>query len=181
MVWAKIPQTPTKQTGRRSPPPHCRVPMIGRSQRPRAPPHDATCWATVAAQLFVHSSFVPRSPPPRNELKPIQVEEISSEHMEEDIEVVEELSRPPRVAAVSSPTLPGDITSTNNMISTEYRISPVRVLDLSEEMDRLAVIQQDVIREAREHIARMNSLGLFMDPSEMNWTSWPPHEGIGLN
>ena len=48
----------------------------------------------------MHSSFVPRSPPPRTELKPIQVAEISSEQMEEDIEVVEELSRPPRVIAV---------------------------------------------------------------------------------
>ena len=41
------------------------------------------------------------------------------------------------------------------------------VLDLSEEMDKLAVIHQDVVKEAREHIARMNSLGLFVDPSEM--------------
>ena len=142
--------------------------MVGRSQCPRAPPHDATRRAAVAAQLFVHSSFVPRNPPPRTELKPIQVTEVSSEHMEEDIEVVEELSRPPRVAAVSPPTLPGDITSTNNMIPTEWRISPMRVLDLSEEMDRLAVIQQDVIKEAQEHVARMNSLGLFVDPNEMN-------------
>ena len=168
MVRAKILQTPKKQAGSRSPPPHCRVPMVGRSQRPRAPPHDATHQAAVAAQLFVCSSFVPRSPPPRTESQPIQVAEISSEHMEEDIEVVEELSRPPRVAAVSPPTLPGDITSTNNEIPTEWRISPMRVLDLSEEMDRLAVIQQDVIKEAREHVARMNSLGLSVDPNEMN-------------
>ena len=168
MVQAKIPQTPKKQAGSRPPPPCCRVPMVRRSQRPRPPPHDTTCRAAVAAQLFVHSSFVPRSPPPHTELKPIQVTEISSEHMEEDIEVVEELSRPPRVAAVAPPTLPGDITSTNNEIPTEWRISLMRVLDLSEEMDRLAVIQQDVIEEAREHVARMNSLGLFVDPNEMN-------------
>ena len=88
--------------------------------------------------------------------------------MEEDIEVVEELSRPPRVPAVSPPTLPGDITSTNNEIPTEWRISPMHVLDLSEEMDRLAVIQQYIIKEAREHVARMNSLGLFVDPNEIN-------------
>ena len=142
--------------------------MVGRTQRPRAPPHDATHRAAVAAQLFVCSSFVPRNPPPHTELKPVQVVEVSSEHMEEDIEVVEELSRPPRVAAVSPPTLPGDITSTNNKIPMEWRISPMHVLDLSEEMDRLAVIQQDVIKEAREHVARMNSLGLFVDPNEMN-------------
>ena len=146
MVRAKIPQTPKKQVGSRSPPPHCRVPIVGYSQHPRTPPHDATHRVAVAAQLFVCSSFVPRSPPPCTKLKPIQVTEISSEHMEEDIEVVEELSRPPRVAAVSPPTLPGDLTSTNNEIPTEWRISPMRVLDLSEEMDRLAVIQQDVIK-----------------------------------
>ena len=116
----------------------------------------------------MRSSFVPRSPPPRDELKPIQFAEVSLEHMEEDIEVVEELSRPPRVATVSPATLPGDITSTNNEIPTEWRISPMHVLDLSEEMDRLAVIQQDVIKEAREHVARMNSLRLFVDPNEMN-------------
>ena len=44
----------------------------------------------------------------------------------------------------------------------------MKILDLSEEMDRLAVVQQDVIKEAREHIARMNSLGLSVDPNEMN-------------
>ena len=143
-----MPQTPKKQAGSRSPPPHGRVPMVGHSQRPRVPPHDATHRAAVAAQLFMHSSFAPRNPPPHMELKPIQVTEVSSEHMEEDIEVVEELSRPPRVAVVSPPTLPGDITSTNNEVPTEWRISPMRVLDLSEEMDRLAVIQQDVIKEA---------------------------------
>ena len=168
MVRVKILQTPKKQAGSRSPPPHCRVPMVGHSQHPRVPPHDATRQAAVAAQLFVRSRFVPRSPPPCTESQPIQVAEISSEHMEEDIEVVEELFRPPRVAAVSPPTLPGDITSTNNEIPTEWRISLMRVLDLSEEMDRLAVIQQDVIKEAREHVARMNSLGLSVDPNEMN-------------
>ena len=122
----------------------------------------------MAAQLFVCSSFVPRNPPPHVELKPIQVAEVSSEHMEEDIKVMEELSKPPRVAAVSPLTLPGDITSTNNGIPTTWRISPMRVLDLSEEMDRLAVIQQDVIKEAKEHVARMNSLGLFVDSCDMN-------------
>ena len=138
MVRANIPQAPKKKAGSGSPPPHCRVPMIGRSQCPRAPPHDVARRVAVAAQLFVCSSFVPRNPPPHTELKPIQVAEISSEHMEEDIEVVEELSRPPRVAAVSPPTLPGDITS-NNEIPTEWRISPMRLLDLSEEMNKLAL------------------------------------------
>ena len=88
--------------------------------------------------------------------------------MEEDIEVVEELSRPPTVAAVPPPTLPGDITSTNNEIPTEWRLSPIPVLDLSEEMNRLAVIQQDVVKEARGHVARMNSLGLFVNSLDMN-------------
>ena len=144
--------------------------MVGRNQHPRAPPHDATRQAASAVQLFVHSSFVLRSPPPHPVLKPIQVAEVSSEQMEEEIEVVEELSRPPRarITSPSPPTLPGDITSTNNEIPTEWRISPMRVLDLSEEMDKLAVIHQDVVKEAREHVARMNSLGLFVDPSEMN-------------
>ena len=116
----------------------------------------------------MRSSFVPRSSPPRPVLKPIQVAEISSEQMEEDTEVVEELSRPPRARIASPHTLPGDISSTNNMIPTEWRISPMCVLDLSEEMDKLAVIHQDVVKEAREHVTRMNALGLFEDPSEMN-------------
>ena len=119
--------------------------MVGCNQHPRAPPHDIARRAAVAAQLFVRSSFVPRNPPPHVELKPIQVAKVSSEYMEEDIEVMEELSKPPRAAAVSPPTLPGDITSTNNEIPTTWRISPMQVLDLSEEMDRWAVIQQDVI------------------------------------
>ena len=142
--------------------------MVGHNQCPRAPPHDATHQAASAVQLFVRSSFVLRSPPPHLVLKPIQVAEVSLEQMEEEIEVVEELSRPPKARIVSPPTLPGDITSTNNEIPTEWRISQMCVLDLSEEMDRLAVIHQDVVKEAREHVARMNSLGLFVDPSEMN-------------
>ena len=88
--------------------------------------------------------------------------------MEEDIEVVEELSRPPRARIAAPPTLPGDITSTSNMVPTEWRISPMHVVDLSEEMDKLAVIHQDVVKEAKEHIARMNALGLFVDPSKLN-------------
>ena len=142
--------------------------MVGRSQCPRAPPHDTTRQAASAVKLFICSSFVPRSPSPHPVLKAIQVAEVSSEQMEEDIEVVEELSMPPRAGITSPPTLPRDITSTNNMVPTEWRISPMRVLDLSEEMDKLAVIHHDVVNEAREHVARMNSIGLFMDPSEMN-------------
>ena len=44
----------------------------------------------------------------------------------------------------------------------------MRVLDLSEEMDKLTVIHQDVVKEAKEYVTKMNSLGLFVDPSEMN-------------
>ena len=157
-----------KKAGSRSPPPHCRVLMVGCNQCPRAPPHDATHRAAATVKLFVHSSFVPKSPPPRPVLKPIQVAEISSEQMEEDIEVVEKLSRPPRVATVSPPTLPRDITSTNNMIPTKWRISPMHEVDLSEEMDRLTVIHQDVLKEAKDYVAKMNALGLFVDPNEMN-------------
>ena len=57
-------------------------------------------------------------------LKPIQVAEISSEQMDEDIEVVEELSMPPRARVASPPTLPGDITSTKKMIPTEWPNQP---------------------------------------------------------
>ena len=73
---------------------------------------------------------------------------------------------PPRAGIASPPTLPGDITSTNNMVPTEWRISPMRVLDLSEEMDKLAVIHQDVVKEAKEHVARMNALGLLWTPAK---------------
>ena len=146
MVSVRVPPTPRKKAGSGFPPPRCRVPMVGHNQCPRAPSHDATHQAVSAVQLFVHSSFVLRSPPPHPVLKPIQVAEISSEQMEEEIKVVEELSRPQEPESLlllpSPPTLPGDITSSNNEIPTEWRISPMCVLDLSEEMDKLAVIHR---------------------------------------
>ena len=94
--------------------------------------------------------------------------EITSECMKEDLEVVEELSRPPRAVFASPNTKPGDITSTSDSVPSEWRLSPLPELDLSEELEKLAVIHQDVVKEAHEHIARMNSLGIFVDPNELN-------------
>ena len=168
MVRGRVLQTPKKKARNGLSPLTCTISVAKHSQQPGPPPQAVLRCAAPAARLFVCNQFVQQSPPLTPSPRLIQVAEISSEQMEEDIEVVEELSMPPRAGIASPPTLPGDIMSTNNMVPTEWRISPMRVLDLSEEMDKLAVIHQDVVKEAREHVARMNSLGLFVDASEMN-------------
>ena len=47
----------------------------------------------------------------------MQVPEITSEFMENDVEVVEELSQLPPMRPKPTPTRPGDITSTTDPVS----------------------------------------------------------------
>ena len=75
--------------------------------------------------------------------------------MENDVEVVEELSQPPPMRPTPTPTRPSDITSTTDpvpMAAGESNSHTPLILDLSEELMQLINANEEVAREAMEHI-----------------------------
>ena len=99
-------------------------------------------------------------------MKLVEVPEITSEFMEDDVEVVEELCQPQPAMPRPTPTKPGDITSTMNLVPIMSGMrSPSRlpILDLSEELVQLTNVHEEVMTKAREYIARMNSIGVFSE------------------
>ena len=114
-----------------------------------------------------------RSPTPQlmaSRIKPVQVPKVSSEFMESDIEVVEELSQPPPVQARATPTKPGDITSTTGpelSVFRRSRVTQLPILDLSDELVCLNNVHEEVAREAMDYISRMNAVGVFLGSLEI--------------
>ena len=85
----------------------------------------------------------------------MQVPEITSEFMENDVEVVEELSQPPPMRPKPTPTRPSDITSTIDpvpMAAGDNNSCMPLILDLSEELMQLNNMHEEVAKEAMEHI-----------------------------
>ena len=85
----------------------------------------------------------------------MQVPEITSEFMENDVEVVEELSQLPPTMPKPTPTRPSDITSTTDpvpMAAGESNSCTPLILDPSEELVQLNNAHEEVAREAMEHI-----------------------------
>ena len=85
----------------------------------------------------------------------MQVPEITSEFMKNDVEVVEELSQPPPVMLKPTPTRPGDITSTTDPVlkaAEESNSHMPLILDLSKELVQLNNVHEEVAKEAMEHI-----------------------------
>ena len=76
--------------------------------------------------------------------------EITSEFMEDNVEVVEELSQPPPAHARSTPTRPGDVTSTTDPELSSADSLPV--LDLSDELVRLNNMHEEVARKTMDYI-----------------------------
>ena len=75
--------------------------------------------------------------------------------MENDVEVVEELSQTPPMRPRPTPTRPSDITSTTDPVPKAAEESNSRtplILDLSEELMQLNNAHEEVAREAMEHI-----------------------------
>ena len=75
--------------------------------------------------------------------------------MENDVEVVEELSQTPPMRPRPTPTRPSDITSTTDPVPKAAEESNSRtplILDLSEELMQLNNAHEEVAREALEHI-----------------------------
>ena len=85
--------------------------------------------------------------------KPTQVPEITSEFMEDDVEVVEELSQSPPMMPKPTPTRLSDITSTMDpvpMAAGESNSRMPLILDLSEELVQLNNVHEEVAKEAME-------------------------------
>ena len=100
----------------------------------------------------------------------MQVPEITSEFMESDVEVVEELSQPPPMRPKPTPTRPSDITSTTDpvpKVAGENSSRTPVILDLSEELVQLNNVHEEVAKETMEHIQRMNSVGIFLEALEI--------------
>ena len=99
-----------------------------------------------------------------------QVPEITSEFMEDDVEVVEELSQAPPVRPKPTPTRPSDITSTTDpvpMTAGESNSRMPLILDLSEELVQLNNAHEEVAKEAMEYIQWLNSVGIFLESLEI--------------
>ena len=87
--------------------------------------------------------------------KLMQVPEITSEFMENDVEVVEELFQPPPMRPKPTPTRPGDITSTTDPVPNaagESSSCTSLILDLSEQLVQLNNVHEEVAKEAMEYI-----------------------------
>ena len=81
--------------------------------------------------------------------------EISSEFMEDDTEVVEELFQPPSAQARPTPTQPGDVTSTTDPELNApggSSANSLPILDLSNELVSLNNMHEEVAREAMDYI-----------------------------
>ena len=87
--------------------------------------------------------------------KLMQVPEITSEFMENDVEVVEELSQPQPMRPKPTPIRPSDITSTTDSVpkaAGESSSHMPLILDLSEELVQLNNAHEEVAKEAMEYI-----------------------------
>ena len=165
MVRVRAPSTPRKQQPkqrRRSAPPTYRLSEEEMQQQPQPqnpPPHPAPRQVVPWPRPPVCRRLTGRSPtlqPIASRIKPVQVPEISSEFMESDIEVVEELSQPPPVQARPTPTKPGDVTSTTDpelSVSRRSSATQLPILDLSNELVHLNNVHEEVAREAMDFIS----------------------------
>ena len=98
-------------------------------------------WHRAAASR----SWIPATSPAARSL--VQVPEISSQSIEEDIEIIEEpVPRPLNIQPSQAPTLPGDVTST------------------TEELVRLNNQYGAAAATVQEYVNRMNALEVYLEP-----------------
>ena len=95
--------------------------------------------------------------------KPMQVPEVTSEFMETDVEVMEELCQPPPARPKPTPTRPCDITSTMDPVPEAAGGNGSLILEQSEELIQLNNEHEEVAREAMEYIQRMKSVGIYFE------------------
>ena len=125
-----------------------------RNASPHCTPRRVVPWPRPS----VHRRLAERSLTPplvavSDKLK--QVPEITSEFMENNVEVVEELFQPLPMRPKPTPTRPSDITSTKGPVPKADKESSSHmplILDLSEEHVQLNNAHEEVAKEAMEYI-----------------------------
>ena len=179
MVRARAPRTPRKKVQKqriKPAPPTYQLGLKELQQQPQLQDPSTHCAPRQVVpwpKPSVHRRLAEKSPTPQLVAasdRPMQVHEITSEFMETDVEVVDELSQPPPTRPKPTPTRPGDITSTTDPVPKAAGESNSRtplILDLSEELVQLNNAHEEVAREAMEHIQRMNSVGIFLESLEI--------------
>ena len=167
MVQAKVPSTPKKKAQKRRDkivPPTYRLGLEELWQQPGASPtqYVPSKIAPWPRLLVNREAAVRRSSPQASitSAEPVQEPNISSSSRYQ--------MRPiyPVWYPLHPFSLPGNITSTTNSVPEEMESRPP-ALNLTEEVERLAIANEEVVKEAQDYIAKMNSLGVFVDPSEL--------------
>ena len=95
----------------------------------------------------------------------LQVPEVSSQSMEEDVEILEEPE--PQSANIQSsqaPTLPGDITSTTGGGTELTVIIPCTSVNMAEELMMLNNQYEAAATTIQEYVSRMNALEVCLEP-----------------
>ena len=179
MVQVRAPKTPRKQLQKqrkRFSPPTYRLSVEEMQWQPQpqdSPPHPAPRQVVPWPRPPARRRLAGRSPTPQliaSMVKPVQVPEITSKVMEDEIKVVEELSQPPPLQASSTPTKPGDITSTTDLEPNVFERSSTNslpILDLSDELVHLNNVHEEVAREAMDYITQMNAVRIFLESLEI--------------
>ena len=121
-----------------------------------------------AGRIPWHQSAVSRSWIPATSSatrSSIQVPEISSQSMEEDVEILEEPA-PQAVNTQSSqaPTLPGDITSTSEAGNELTVIIPCTSVNMAEELMVLNNQYGAAAASIQEYVNQMNALEVRLEP-----------------
>ena len=114
-------------------------------------------------QAAVSRSWIPATSSATRSL--IQVPEISSPSMEEDVEILEEpASQPVHTQPSQAPTLPGDITSTSEGGNELTVIIPCTSVNMAEELMMLNNQYGAAAATIHEYVNRMNALEVRLEP-----------------
>ena len=132
-----------------------------RGPAPRRSPLPLMLWHSSP----VSRSYMPVRSSHQEELarKPTQVPEISSQTMEEDCIIVEDLPETPAKEQLPpSPTKPGNVTSTISA-SQEKELSPYSFQKLRADLEKARWPYFGMIECAQDYINRMNSFGILLE------------------
>ena len=118
-------------------------------------------------QAVVSRRWIPTTPSATK--SSIQVPEISSQLMEEDVEILEEPApRTVNIQSSQAPTLPGDITSTSEGGTELTAAIPYTSVNMAEELMMLNNQSGAAAATIQEYVNRMNTLGVCLERTQKN-------------
>ena len=123
------------------------------------PPAGRILWHQAA----VSRSWIPTTPSATK--SSIQVPEISSQSMEEDVEILEKPApQSVNTQSLQAPTLPGDITSTSEGGNELTVVIPCTSVNMAEELMMLNNQYGAAAATIQEYVSRMNALEICLEP-----------------